>query len=84
MDRPARASLMPLLALLAGSLAPSPSHGASDPVRTDHLTSRLVAETTAAVPGEPLTVGLLRLAKGLLLALEYQRGAREGRLRDRP
>ena len=31
-----------------------------------------------------LTVGLLRLAKGLLLALEYQRGAREGRLRDRP
>ena len=31
-----------------------------------------------------LTIGLLRLAKGLLLALEYQRGAREGRLKDRP
>ena len=31
-----------------------------------------------------LTLGLLRLAKGLLLALEYQRGAREGRLQDRP
>ena len=30
-----------------------------------------------------LTIGLLRLGKGLLLALEYQRGAREGRLRDR-
>jgi uncharacterized protein (DUF983 family) len=29
-----------------------------------------------------LTVGLLRLAKGLLLALEYKRGAGEGRLRD--
>ena len=31
-----------------------------------------------------LTVGLLRFGKGLLLALEYQRGAREGRLRDEP
>ena len=31
-----------------------------------------------------LTVGLLRIGKGLLLALEYQRGAREGRLKDRP
>jgi len=31
-----------------------------------------------------LTVGLLRLGKGLLLAIEYQRGAREGRLRDGP
>jgi uncharacterized protein (DUF983 family) len=29
-----------------------------------------------------LTIGLLRVAKGLLLALEYQRGAREGRLRE--
>ncbi len=29
-----------------------------------------------------LTVGLLRLAKGLLLALEYKNAAREGRLRD--
>ncbi len=28
-----------------------------------------------------LTIGLLRLGKGLLLALEYQRGAREGRIR---
>jgi uncharacterized protein (DUF983 family) len=31
-----------------------------------------------------LTVGLLRIAKGLLLALEYQRGAREARLKDEP
>src|SRR6218665_279179 len=31
-----------------------------------------------------LTVGLLRFAKGLLLALEYRGGAREGRLRDEP
>ena len=30
-----------------------------------------------------LTIGLLRLGKGLLLALEYQRSAREGRLQDR-
>jgi uncharacterized protein (DUF983 family) len=30
-----------------------------------------------------LTVGLLRLAKGLLLALEYRRGAGEGRLQDK-
>jgi len=29
-----------------------------------------------------LTVGLLRLSKGLLLALEYRHRAREGRLRD--
>ena len=29
-----------------------------------------------------LTIGLLRLGKGLLLALEYQHRAREGRLRD--
>ena len=29
-----------------------------------------------------LTVGLLRVGKGLLLALEYQRSAREGRLQD--
>lgn len=29
-----------------------------------------------------LTIGLLRLAKGLLLALEYKNAAREGRLRD--
>ena len=31
-----------------------------------------------------LTIGLLRLGKGLLLALEFQRGAREGRLREGP
>ena len=29
-----------------------------------------------------LTIGLLRIGKGLLLALEFQRSAREGRLRD--
>jgi uncharacterized protein (DUF983 family) len=29
-----------------------------------------------------LTIGLLRLAKGLLLALEYRHRAREGRLQD--
>lgn len=29
-----------------------------------------------------LTIGLLRFAKGLLLALEYKNAAREGRLRD--
>ena len=31
-----------------------------------------------------LTIGLLRLGKGLLLALEFQRGAREGRLKEGP
>ena len=31
-----------------------------------------------------LTIGLLRLGKGLLLALEYRHRAREGRLQDRP
>ena len=31
-----------------------------------------------------LTIGLLRLAKGLLLALEFKRDAREGRFRERP
>lgn len=31
-----------------------------------------------------LTIGLLRLAKGLLLALEYRHRAREGRLQDGP
>jgi uncharacterized protein (DUF983 family) len=30
-----------------------------------------------------LTVGLLRLSKGLLLALEYRHRAREGRIADR-
>jgi uncharacterized protein (DUF983 family) len=29
-----------------------------------------------------LTVGLLRLGKGLLLALEYRHRAREGRIQD--
>lgn len=28
-----------------------------------------------------LTIGLLRIAKGLLLALEYRNAAREGRIR---
>ena len=31
-----------------------------------------------------LTVGLLRVSKGLLLALEYRHRAREGRLLDQP
>jgi uncharacterized protein (DUF983 family) len=31
-----------------------------------------------------LTIGLLRVAKGLLLALEHKRGGGVGRLRDRP
>jgi uncharacterized protein (DUF983 family) len=31
-----------------------------------------------------LVVGLLRLAKGLLLVLEYRNRAREGRIADRP
>jgi uncharacterized protein (DUF983 family) len=31
-----------------------------------------------------LTIGLLRLGKGLLLGLEYRHRAAEGRLRDKP
>lgn len=49
-----------LMVLLTASLAPVTSaEAASPPVQTDHLQSRLVAETTAAVPGTQLTLGLL-------------------------
>ena len=47
------------LVLLAALPAPAVVAGASPPVQTDHLQSRLVAETTAAVPGTRLTLGLL-------------------------
>ena len=61
MHRPVRSACLPaLVVLLVGTLAPIATvHAASEPVRTDHLTSRLVAESTAAVPGESLTLGLL-------------------------
>lgn len=45
--------------LLAALLLPAIAAASSPPVRTDHLQSRLVAETTAAVPGTKLTLGLL-------------------------
>jgi len=45
--------------MLAAIAAPGVARAASTAVRTDHLQSRLVAETTAAVPGTPLTLGLL-------------------------
>ncbi len=45
--------LTALFASVGNALAASP------PVRTDHLQSRLVAESTAAVPGKGLTLGLL-------------------------
>lgn len=48
-----------LLALLAVLLAPAAARPASEPVRTDHLDSRLVAQAAAAVPGQTLTLGLL-------------------------
>ena len=48
-----------LLILLAALLSPAMAAAASPPVQTDHLQSRLVAETTAAVPGTQLTLGLL-------------------------
>jgi thiol:disulfide interchange protein/DsbC/DsbD-like thiol-disulfide interchange protein len=48
-----------LLILLTALLAPAAAMAASSPVRTDHLRSRLVAEATAAVPGQRLTLGLL-------------------------
>jgi thiol:disulfide interchange protein/DsbC/DsbD-like thiol-disulfide interchange protein len=48
-----------LCALVAALLAPAGAQAASEPVRTDHLQSRLVAEATAAVPGQQLTIGLL-------------------------
>lgn len=53
--RQLRYTVFALLALCFGQLAL-----ASSPVlRTDHLNSRLVAATTAVVPGETLQVGLL-------------------------
>jgi thiol:disulfide interchange protein DsbD len=51
--------LLASLALLSALLAPAIAGAASAPVRTDHLQSRLVADATAAVPGTPLTLGLL-------------------------
>ncbi|GHA80353.1 protein-disulfide reductase DsbD family protein [Cognatilysobacter bugurensis] len=48
-----------LLIQLTALLAPALAWAASPPVQTDHLQSRLVAESTAAVPGETLTLGLL-------------------------
>jgi thiol:disulfide interchange protein/DsbC/DsbD-like thiol-disulfide interchange protein len=48
------------LLLAAASLVSADSvRAASAPVRTDHLQSRLVADTTAIVPGRPFTLGLL-------------------------
>ncbi|MFT3808008.1 protein-disulfide reductase DsbD domain-containing protein [Arenimonas sp.] len=55
-------SLIPQLsfALLAAWLASAGAFAAgSGPVQTDHLRSRLVAETSTAVPGSRLTLGLL-------------------------
>ena len=51
--------LAPLVASFAALLSPAIAAASSPPVRTDHLQSRLVAETTAAVPGTKLTLGLL-------------------------
>lgn len=48
-----------LLPLLAALLMPAVAAAASPAVQTDHLQSRLVAESTAAVPGRTLTLGLL-------------------------
>ncbi|MFC0679795.1 protein-disulfide reductase DsbD family protein [Lysobacter korlensis] len=48
-----------LLPLLTALLAPATVIAASPAVRTDHLQSRLVAESTAAEPGRTLTLGLL-------------------------
>ena len=48
-----------LLSCLALLVASSRAEAASEPVRTDHLQSRLVADATAAVPGRTLTLGLL-------------------------
>src|SRR5688572_8427978 len=54
MNRPLSHAMFALAVLSAAS-----AQASSDPVRTDHLQSRLVAETTAAVPGTTLTLGLL-------------------------
>jgi thiol:disulfide interchange protein DsbD len=58
MDRLIRLSTARVLlaALLAAATAAT---AASPPVRTDHLQSRLVAGTTAAVPGTRMMLGLL-------------------------
>ena len=45
--------------LLTALLAPMVADAASPAVRTDHLQSRLVAETAEAVPGSRITLGLL-------------------------
>ncbi|HZH44120.1 MAG TPA: thioredoxin family protein [Lysobacter sp.] len=45
--------------LFAALFLAATADAASPPVRTDHLQSRLVAESTAAVPGTRLTLGLL-------------------------
>jgi thiol:disulfide interchange protein len=50
----ARLILLATLPMLATAAV-----AASPPMRTDHLQSRLVAETTAVVPGERVTLGLL-------------------------
>jgi thiol:disulfide interchange protein len=49
---------LPILFAALLGLATAVAAG-SDPVRTDHLQSRLVSEATAAVPGTRLTLGLL-------------------------
>ena len=48
-----------LLLLAAALFAPALASAASPPTSTHHLRSQLVAESTAAVPGTTLTVGLL-------------------------
>jgi len=50
--------LAPLI-LLTALLAPATAAAASPPVQSDHLQSRMVAESTTAVPGTRLTLGLL-------------------------
>jgi thiol:disulfide interchange protein len=51
--------LAPLLLAAALFASAGNAWAASPAVRTDHLQSRLVAEATAAVPGQRLTLGLL-------------------------
>lgn len=52
-------SLAPAVLFTALLVPATHAFAASPPAHTDHLQSRLVAETTAAVPGSPLTLGLL-------------------------
>jgi len=65
MTKPLRAPVrnpgpLSLLILLIALMVPATAAAeASQPVRTDHLQSRLVAEKTVAVPGTRLTLGLL-------------------------